>query len=236
MEDCGGELCAPQRIPFCDSGQCREPNGVEEWEVACREKPDTYITFCFNELVIYMKEKDGKEAAFEVCNRNFPIADAAEQCRLSACGFRSTVPHTTYNDGEPSCIAVAISSSCEDRRRNGRETGIDCGGLDCGPCSARGNCSVNGDCESGICGVHGITNRNICYDICPDGPISRNEPCGCFQNITPQGVVRPSPVPLDSDVGSTRKWEERYGNGKTVYCCRGVAYYLSGNQNCSNID
>lgn len=41
--------------------------------------------------------------------------------------------------------------SCADGTRNGGETDIDCGGVDCRPCAVGGACASAGDCRSGRC-------------------------------------------------------------------------------------
>jgi hypothetical protein len=41
--------------------------------------------------------------------------------------------------------------TCSDGIRNGFETGIDCGGTQCGPCGSGGSCLVTTDCQSNSC-------------------------------------------------------------------------------------
>lgn len=41
-------------------------------------------------------------------------------------------------------------SSCSDSVRNGRETGLDCGGPACGPCAVGGGCVGDEDCAMGL--------------------------------------------------------------------------------------
>lgn len=231
-KDCGGELCTPQFIPFCSSGKCRRPNNNNEWEESCGGRGWDKIA-CFEDLVVSVREEKEINVAFDICNRNFQTPDEAEHCRLIACGFYPTNPN--ISPGEASCVAQALSSTCDDERKNGRETGIDCGGLDCLPCSMGERCDEHSDCQSGVCGVHGIKNQDICYSICPNGLVSDNEPCGCFQKATPQGRVNETPIPLDEDVGSAKSWEEKYGNGKRVYCCDGFSYYLMLGSDCSSV-
>ena len=50
---------------------------------------------------------------------------------------------------------------CDDEIANGNETGQDCGGPDCEPCSAGEQCDVDGDCLSGGCraGLCGTISR-----------------------------------------------------------------------------
>jgi len=41
--------------------------------------------------------------------------------------------------------------SCTDAMRNGSETGTDCGGPDCAPCSLGSACTTDADCADGTC-------------------------------------------------------------------------------------
>lgn len=53
-------------------------------------------------------------------------------------------------------------SDCSDSVRNGNETGLDCGGRSCKPCSDSQSCRLDQDCESGDC------DNGICRS-CSDG-------------------------------------------------------------------
>lgn len=62
---------------------------------------------------------------------------------------------------------AAVPDSCSNGVRDGDETGIDCGGPDCPPCTAGGTCQEGSDCDSGVCarecsGFFGL----ICTDRC----------------------------------------------------------------------
>src|SRR6266542_2520555 len=46
---------------------------------------------------------------------------------------------------------VCIAAGCTNLVKDSNETGIDCGGLDCGPCNDGVTCSLNRDCKSGKC-------------------------------------------------------------------------------------
>jgi hypothetical protein len=46
---------------------------------------------------------------------------------------------------------TCVSNPCADRRRDGRETDIDCGGGQCKPCFAGQGCRTNLDCDGLIC-------------------------------------------------------------------------------------
>lgn len=43
------------------------------------------------------------------------------------------------------------ASTCSDKKKDGTETGIDCGGSDCPKCGAGQGCTKSSDCASGTC-------------------------------------------------------------------------------------
>src|SRR5919197_4896634 len=48
--------------------------------------------------------------------------------------------------GLSSCVTY-LDPQCDDQIRQGDETGIDCGGPECGPCDIGEGCLVNSDCD-----------------------------------------------------------------------------------------
>ena len=58
---------------------------------------------------------------------------------------------------------------CSDGIENGTETDIDCGGLDCHPCSIGQSCDTGRDCTSGLCYTANATLPGICSSQCTDG-------------------------------------------------------------------
>jgi hypothetical protein len=79
------------------------------------------------------------------------------------------MPPSGGSGGEP-------MSSCNDGLKNGLETGADCGGPDCSPCSNGGTCEDDDDCASrrcdpidGVCRP-GLVVRCRCTENCASGP------------------------------------------------------------------
>jgi len=214
--DCGGELCAPEWNIFCDNGQCRTPTNYTEWEIACKETDNFSKSQCFEIATSIAKDKAGIEVAFNICNRNYELTDEAESCRLKVCGFNAAYPE--IQPGEEACVKKTISSTCNDNRKNGRESDIDCGQFECEACENGKHCRSNMACKSGICNLNGIYYRDTCVPVCTDGSIKDNTPCGCgvqgYENKT------------------VEDWETQYGNGKTLFCCNGVVKQLLPDQNC----
>jgi hypothetical protein len=59
---------------------------------------------------------------------------------------------------------VEDDGTCSDGIKNGKETGVDCGGADCGKCASGQACNVASDCASDIC------QEGTCVDAtCTDG-------------------------------------------------------------------
>ena len=57
-------------------------------------------------------------------------------CTTSACDF---------------VTGLCAANMCSDRRQDGSETDVDCGGGTCPTCPSNERCVVNGDCTSNIC-------------------------------------------------------------------------------------
>jgi hypothetical protein len=71
--------------------------------------------------------------------------------------------------GQPQLRVCYVPSTCSDGAQNGLETGLDCGGP-CGPCSDGGGCTVDADCQSGVCA------GGLCQaPTCADGVLNGNE-------------------------------------------------------------
>jgi hypothetical protein len=49
------------------------------------------------------------------------------------------------------CTGLLLASGCFDFEKDGFETDVDCGGLDCGSCLDGFTCKISGDCASGSC-------------------------------------------------------------------------------------
>ncbi|QDE70995.1 hypothetical protein BHS05_30480 [Myxococcus xanthus] len=85
------------------------------------------------------------------------------------------------------------ANTCGNGKRDGRETGIDCGGGSCGACAAGKRCLVNSDCAHGYCNAGKCSAKDHCADGVVDGDEtgidcggSKCKPCG-----NKQGCIRP---------------------------------------------
>lgn len=81
-------------------------------------------------------------------------------------------------------------ATCIDSIKNGKETGIDCGGSDCVPCRLGDDCGVNADCTSGNC--KSIENINICTVPTPEQYLpSGQKPSDTNPVVDPVVVITP---------------------------------------------
>ncbi len=72
---------------------------------------------------------------------------ANDDCASALCG----------KDVDASNKEIMACISCNDGRTNGTETGIDCGGDTCGPCSKGSACKLDRDCKSFSCEANKCT-------------------------------------------------------------------------------
>lgn len=81
--------------------------------------------------------------------------------------------------------AAARFMSCADKRQNGAETDIDCGGPLCGPCAAGSACKTDQDCAAGL-----TCANNACAVICNASSVT------VLGNRSP--TITPAAVPAGS--------------------------------------
>jgi hypothetical protein len=109
---------------------------------------------------------------------------------------------TTGTGCESDATVLGTKPTCSDGIRNGDETGVDCGGDQCGPCLPGQGCKTTSDCESSIgagC-VNGIclfartcTEIKARYPAASDGTYS----------VDPTGAIAPpSPFLVQCDMTS----------------------------------
>ncbi len=63
---------------------------------------------------------------------------------------------------------TGVEPTCGDETQNGQETDVDCGGPDCEACEAEQSCSMNSDCQSGVCD-EGVCAAPSCGDEVQNG-------------------------------------------------------------------
>lgn len=150
-------------------------------------------------------------------------------------------PKDSKNDTLPKGEnSTAPEPSCEDGIKNGRETDVDCGGIDCEACVNGEQCRRNKDCKSGYCHEDGICRNKPAR--CDDGIKNGREsdvdcggedcdPCAvgktcnlgrdCVSTFCKDGICSQGDCQSDKDCQN-----ESYGPcqqgycDKTVYKCR----------------
>jgi hypothetical protein len=99
---------------------------------------------------------------------------AAPPCRVMACSEGACV-ETALADGSVCTGGVCDAegqcqaSTCESKKQDGDETGIDCGGS-CSLCGDGAGCVTGGDCRSGVC-----ENLKCQASACTDGVLNGTE-------------------------------------------------------------
>ena len=71
----------------------------------------------------------------------------------------------------------ASATSCADKKQNGKEMGIDCGGPECPKCLINSTCNSNRDCETGYCNANSTCATASCADDVANGKESDTD-CG----------------------------------------------------------
>lgn len=84
-------------------------------------------------------------------------------------GGASSDAGTTLDGGGGDAGPSGAGGACEDTKKNGTETGTDCGGTDCEPCPDGKGCVVDDDCESGFCGTGFTCASPGCTDKAKNG-------------------------------------------------------------------
>src|SRR5262245_25077536 len=99
-------------------------------------------------------------------------------CYLAKCNKFATTFDTTdqfgphqVTVGGTRLVCAPASGSCTDEIQNGDETGTDCGGRCATHCANGIGCTVNGDCQSGVCnaGTCGPAAAPSCFDGIQNG-------------------------------------------------------------------
>lgn len=110
----------------------------------------------------------------ELANFQFPLVDPLK---------------FTLKDGLGYC-----SDTCGNKKRDGFETDVDCGGGSCGACAKGKACSVNSDCAVGYCNAGTCSDGNHCANGIVDGDETGVD-CGgarCGACANKQGCIRPA--------------------------------------------
>ncbi len=97
----------------------------------------------------------------------------------------------SYSSAPSASVSMLVrdvtAPGCDNRRRDGTETDIDCGGRDCAPCDDGGICDEARDCVSRVC------RENTCFEpTCDDGVRNGDElikDCGVSCGDEPEDCI-----------------------------------------------
>ena len=116
---------------------------------------------------------------------------------LGATGGAGTTPAM---DSAGAAGTAADAPLCNDQRKNGDETDLDCGGRTCDPCDAGKTCAMGTDCQSAICtniscqaptctdlALNGSETALNCGGSCP--PCSQGKRCSVNADCVSQNCV-----------------------------------------------
>lgn len=91
-------------------------------------------------------------------------------------------------DDDDGCTSRCELSSCRDKRQNGSETAVDCGGACLAQCEPGEGCLIDDDCVEGVC-----DGRDACAEpTCDDGVLNGTEitaDCGPVCGTAPANVL-----------------------------------------------
>jgi hypothetical protein len=119
-------------------------------------------------------------------NLPFPLALLLLTASAAACESDGTV--------------IGAIPTCEDGLRNGEETGVDCGGDQCGPCAPGEGCAVASDCEAAI-GAGCVNGVCVLGKTCADVKARYPAAADGTYSVDPTGTIAaPSPFPVYCDM------------------------------------
>jgi hypothetical protein len=162
----------------CNGGVCGMDYAAAGTDLAQQTDGDCQIAEC-----------DGSGGVVETEDPTDPDDDGLD-CTVDACSGTTTT-HTPLDPGSPcsqgggslcnaagACVECVVNgdcatnvcdatfhcalASCGDAVKNGTETDVDCGGMDCAPCPTGKLCAAGTDCVGGSC------TGGICVPTCTD--------------------------------------------------------------------
>ncbi|MCX8147060.1 MAG: hypothetical protein N3D84_01185, partial [Candidatus Woesearchaeota archaeon] len=174
--------------------------GLEGPEATFTIKYDPLDTSCFEKnppsVFILENKTKGKtiiefscqdESGCDPDNYYYGVSDSAEMCIAETKieePFILEIRETSYvcyiikdvvgNSATGSkLIEVEFADTCQNQRKDGDETDVDCGGS-CGLCSLNASCIKNSDCDSNYC-INNKCAEPTCSDGVMNGPLDNEE-------------------------------------------------------------
>jgi hypothetical protein len=177
-QDCPG-MDTECRTRTCNMGSCDFDNAPANKAVSMQTAGDCKKVVC-----------DGMGNTSTVADDS-DKPDDMNDCTDDACsaGAKKFTPKASgsacnsgggkYCDGAGTCVEcikdmdcaslacnpghMCVAAQCDDKKKNGDETDVDCGGATCPPCGPGKGCSMGSDCKGGTCDM------GTCAPSCKDG-------------------------------------------------------------------
>ena len=148
--DCGGDTC-----PKCATGK------------GCSKSDDCVSLFC--DTGASKPVCKAASCSDKVKNGDETDVDCGGSCSTKCANSKVCKKDADCQSGKcdttvTPAICKAIPASCNDNKKNGSETDVDCGGKDCAACADGKACQVKTDCTSGVC-----TSYKCAAASCTDG-------------------------------------------------------------------
>ena len=148
--DCGGSTC-----PKCATGK------------GCKKSSDCISLVCDTSA----SKPTCKQATCDdkVRNGDETDVDCGGSCTTKCGNMKGCQKDADCQSGKCDTsvtpnVCKALPASCTDKKKNGSETDIDCGGKDCSACADGKACLAKTDCKSGVC-----TSNTCAAPSCSDG-------------------------------------------------------------------
>ena len=160
--DCGGDACPPCNVGLpCNVGSDCVTG-------ACNAQGTCAPPSC-NDSV-----RNGLETGVDCGGNCLRPCDTGAGCVVA----QDCASQVCEADGCPPGVGPCCQApACDDQRRNGSESGVDCGNQACGACPLGGGCFLGTQCQSGFCQQGVCADPGTCNDFQQNGDESSPD-CG----------------------------------------------------------
>lgn len=214
----------------CDAGMCSEAFAPAGTQTTAQVLGDCKLSVCDGAGQIASQNDDTDISSDQNECTEDTCVDGTAMSEPVPSGATCSEGGGTVCDGAGACVEcvsnadcmmgicgpgnVCITELCNDAVKNGSETDVDCGGMDCPPCVPGDECLLAADCTSGICSGNPLTcQQPTCSDgvkngmetgldcggscpDCPDGQMCLTDN-DCQNGYCNAGLVCATPTCMD---------------------------------------